>query len=117
MSSHPTDQGTADAPASQYLSARQLRELLTARFAMAGYTLEADHPLSLAGSVLTVDAYDPRRRAGFLVRDATSANPPSEPPALRAPELGLLVVHPSDIPSIDVLERRLDAFFAALQTR
>lgn len=112
-------------PASEHhLGEDDARALLTTRFTTAGISLVADYPFQRDDLAVTLDGYDPERKIGFAYlshADADVVTDFDEATELAFQELArdgvaqVLVVHDSDTPNADVLERRIDAFFAALQ--
>lgn len=106
------------------LSEARAREILNARFSAAGAALEADYTFREADLVVTLDGFDPKRRLGYsyishadvdVVTDFDEATELAFDQFAAAQKAYVLIVHDSDVPTPDALERRIDAFFQQLQ--
>ncbi len=109
------------------LSEARAREVLAARFAAAGASIETDYVFRQALSdgelLLTLDGYDDTRRIGYIYVSRNDAdvvtdvdeNTESSLRALAANNTAwVLLLQDDDVPNADVLEHRIDAFFAQL---
>lgn len=116
---------------SNRLSETRAREVLAARFASAGATIETDYAFheTVRGAsqdievLLTLDGYDHVRRIGYIYVSRSDADvvtdvDDSTESSLRALAANktawILLLQDDDVPNADVLERRIDAFFAQL---
>lgn len=112
------------APSDERLSPDRARQVLDARFAAAGLALEPGAAIELDGEQVVLDGYDPARDVGYLYFPADPGDPDRSDAAQAmsraaralASDIGrhILFVFEDDMPSIDVLERRIDAFFTTL---
>lgn len=111
------------AEADKRLSESRARQILNARFAAAGYALVADTTFQEGSFIVTLDGYDAARKVGYAYvshSDADVVTDFDEASELAIEQLAtdgkawILLVHDSDVPSEDVLERRVDAFFKQL---
>jgi hypothetical protein len=105
------------------LTEDRAREILERRFTMAGALLQRDHPFRDGALLCTLDGYDPDRTIGYAyISDAdadvvSDLDAEAEAALSRLAQSGrahVLVVHDGDVPTAEVLERRIDAFFQAL---
>jgi hypothetical protein len=102
------------------LTEARAREILGKRFAAAGAALEPDYSFREGDLMVTLDGYDPDRRIGFafvshadadVVTDFDEATDEAFRQLAAAARAHVLVVHDWDVPTADVLERMIDAFF------
>ena len=111
-------------PSDERLSPERARQILDARFAAAGITLEAGAEIALDGEQVVLDGYDASRDVGYLYFPADPGDPDRSDAAqamsraasalASSGERHILFVFEDDMPSLEVLERRIDAFFTAL---
>lgn len=108
---------------SDRISEDRAREILERRFTMAGAVLERDHPFREGPLLCTLDGYDPDRAIGYAYISDGDADVVSDLDAeaeaaltrlAQAGRAHVLVIHDGDVPTADVLERRIDAFFQSL---
>jgi hypothetical protein len=122
----PTRPGRPRGAGPEPITERDARQLLTRRFLAAGFEPVFDYALRAPGVALLVDAYDPKRHAGYIYLSHADADVVSDLGA--AEELALqqlsdagtahvLVVHDRDVDSLAALEHRADAFLASLRSR
>ncbi len=102
------------------LTEAQARTILDARFRAAGAQLQADYPFREEDLMVTLDGFDPARRLGYaflshadadVVTDFDPAAEVAFDQLARDNRAFVLIVHDSDVPTPDALERRIDAFF------
>jgi hypothetical protein len=105
------------------LTEARAREILNARFATAGVKLIPDFAFHEGDVMVTLDGYDAGRRTGYayishadadVVTDFDEASEVVFNNLAQSDIAHVLLVHDHDVPTVDVLERRIDAFFAAL---
>ena len=108
------------------LSETRAREVLAARFAAAGASIAADYVFNEGEVLLTLDGYDDLRRIGYIYVSRSDADVITDvddgtETALRALAANntawILLLQDDDVPTADVLERRIDAFFAHVAPR
>ena len=126
------DQRSASGPAAdepgdgppRRLSSERARDILKTRFTAAGMSIAAGIELQLDGATITLDGYDEKRAVGYLYYPA---DPDDSDRAETAQSMGrafgkladagerhVLFIFQDDMPTTEVLERRIDAFFTSL---
>lgn len=105
------------------LTEARAREVVGKRFAAAGVELEADVVFTQGTFAINLDGYDAKRRVGYAYvshGDADVLTDVDEATELALGEFAangvawLLLMHDTDVPNEEVLERRIDAFFQSL---
>lgn len=108
------------------LTEARARAILERRFTTAGASLVRDFAFREGPLLCTLDGYDADRAIGYaFVSDAdadvvSDLDAEAEASLARLAQDGrahVLVIHDADIPTADVLEGRIDAFFQALPRR
>jgi len=108
------------------LSEKRAREILNARFKAAGIVLQQDFAYRQADLIVTLDGYDELQCVGYAYishADADVVTDFDEAAELAFEQLAsegkafVLVIHDTDVPTPDTLERRIDTFFIALRAR
>ena len=122
-------QETHPAPASGIddgLTEVRAREVLLARFRAAGVNIATDYIFKSQGLIVRLDGYDDTQCIGFsfvshsdadVVTDFDEATDVAFAEMAAEKRAWVLVMHDRDIPNLDALERRVDAFFNALPPR
>lgn len=106
------------------LSPDTARRILDARFAAAGIQAAPGAELELDGTAVALDGYDQERSVGYLYYgadpddagrvDAAQAMSKAFTRLATSGQRHVLFIFQEDMPNSDVLERRIDAFFASL---
>jgi len=108
------------------LSEARAREILNARFTAAGINLQADYAYREADLIVNLDGFDPTQRIGYAYishADADVVTAFDAAAALAFEQLAeagkvfVLVVHDTDVPTPDALERKIDTFFIRLRAQ
>jgi hypothetical protein len=119
----PPENGIVEQTEDDRLSESAARTILDARFRAAGVDLATDQTFQHDDLAVVLDGYDPAKRVGYAYlshADADVVTDFDEAAELAFQQLAadgvahVLVLHDSDIPTADALERRIDAFFSAL---
>jgi hypothetical protein len=106
------------------LSEQRAREILNARFKAAGIILQADYSFREADLLVTLDGYDELQRVGYayishadvdVVTDFDEAAEMAFEQLATEGKVFILIVHDTDVPTPDALEKRIDTFFIALR--
>jgi hypothetical protein len=102
---------------------REARDYLKGLFATAGVRVQFDYTFRHQGLVVTLDGYDPQRRVGFAyvshsdVDVVTDMTPAVEMALRQLAAEGVafvLILHDYDVPSINDLAARANAFLESL---
>ncbi len=105
------------------LSEDEARDIVQRRLRTAGVALQPDFAFRHADLVVTLDGFDPARAIGFayishadadVVTDFDEASEMAFHELARQGVAFVLVIHDTDIPTADALERRIDAFLDLL---
>ncbi len=108
------------------LSEERARTILDARFKAAGIVLQTDYAFREADLLVNLDGYDPAQRIGYayishgdadVVTDFDAAAELAFEQLAEAGTAFVLVVHDTDVPTPDALERRIDRFFIRLRAQ
>jgi len=121
----PPTNGIVSTDPEPTLSEAEARGILQRRLSTAGVALQSDFAFRHADLVVTLDGFDPARAIGFAYishADADVVTDFDEATEMAFQELNrqgvafVLVIHDTDIPTADALERRIDAFLDLLSS-
>ncbi len=101
------------------------RAILARRFQAAGLELVADHPITLAGTVILLDGFDPVRRIGFEYVTTEAGDREELTPEVQGElearaargELCVLLLDENQLMTEAMLERAADRFLALALAR